>query len=73
VPPIIQFFASIECGFVRQFDSNHGGENSPCIFEQRAAIEYFLLLPICHGHPARSVAYYLKWRDGSANYLALGI
>jgi hypothetical protein len=28
VPPIIQFFASIECGFVRQFDSNHGGESS---------------------------------------------
>jgi hypothetical protein len=42
-------------------------EELPPLFDQRAAIEYFAMLPICHGFPARSVAYYLKWRDRAAN------
>jgi hypothetical protein len=36
------------------------------LLDSRAAIEYFSMLLICHGHPARSVAYCRKWRDRSA-------
>jgi hypothetical protein len=34
------------------------------LLRSAAMNEYFWLLPICHGFPARLVTYYLKWREG---------
>jgi hypothetical protein len=67
VPRIIQLFASLECGFVRQFDSNNGGRSAAAFSISTQRSNNFRMSPICHGHPARPVAYYLEWRDSQAN------